>query len=74
MLFRSWGFLLTCYPAATVAPWSLLVPVFGMGAAAWWLAEPLPAWKLAAGALVLGGLALNLLWSRFARLWLTQEA
>jgi O-acetylserine/cysteine efflux transporter len=72
--YGAWGFLLTCYPAATVAPWSLLVPVFGMSAAAWWLAEPLPAWKLAAGALVLGGLALNLLWSRFARLWLTQEA
>ena len=72
--YGAWGFLLTRYPAATVAPWSLLVPVFGMGAAAWWLAEPLPGWKLAAGALIIGGLALNLLWPRFARLWLTQEA
>lgn len=69
--YGAWGFLLTRYPAATVAPWSMLVPVFGMGAAAWWLAEPLPLWKLGAGVLVLSGLALNLLWPRFTRLWAT---
>ena len=62
--YGAWGFLLTRYPAATVAPWSLLVPVFGMAAAATWLAEPLPWWKLAAAALILGGLALTVLWSR----------
>ncbi len=72
--FGAWGFLLTRYPAATVAPWSLLVPVFGMGAAAAFLGEPLPAWKLAAAGLILGGLGLTLLWPRLARLWLTQEA
>ena len=72
--YGAWGFLLTRYPAATVAPWSLLVPVFGMGAAALWLGEGLPAWKLVAAALILGGLALNVLWPRFARLWLTPEA
>ena len=62
-----WGGLLTRYPAATIAPLPLLVPVFGMGTAALVLGEPLPAWKLAAAALVLGGLALNLLWPRLAR-------
>jgi O-acetylserine/cysteine efflux transporter len=41
-----------------------LVPVFGMGASALMLAEPLPPWKLLAAALVLCGLALNLLWPR----------
>lgn len=60
-----WAWLLARYPAATVAPFSLLVPVFGMGASAALLAEPLPAWKLAAAALVMGGLALNLLWPRW---------
>jgi O-acetylserine/cysteine efflux transporter len=52
------------YPAASVAPMALLVPVFGMGAAAWWLGEPLPGWKLGAAALVIGGLAVNMLGPR----------
>lgn len=64
--YTAWGFLLARYPAATVAPMSLLVPVFGIGASVWWLGEPLPGWKLAAGLLVLAGLALNLLWPRLA--------
>ncbi len=72
--YGAWGFLLSRYPAATVVPWSLLVPVFGMATAALVLAEPLPAWKLGAGALILGGLALTLLWPRLARLWPVPEA
>ncbi|MGI9169430.1 MAG: EamA family transporter [Caulobacteraceae bacterium] len=62
--YAAWGWLLARHPAATVAPVSLLVPVFGIAASAWILAEPLPAWKIAAAALVLSGLALNLLWPR----------
>lgn len=60
--YAAWGWLLARHPAATVTPVALLVPVFGIAASAWFLAEPLPAWKLIAGALVLGGLALNLAW------------
>jgi len=45
-----------------VAPMALLVPVFGMGASALLLGEPMQGWKLAAAALVIGGLALNLVW------------
>jgi O-acetylserine/cysteine efflux transporter len=60
--YAVWGWLLARHPATTIAPMALLVPVFGMGASAWVLAEPLPAWKIAAAALVLAGLALNLLW------------
>ena len=56
-----WGWLLARHPAATIAPLALLVPVFGMGASALWLGEPLQPWKLGAAALVLGGLALSLL-------------
>jgi O-acetylserine/cysteine efflux transporter len=41
---------------------ALLVPVFGMAASALWLGEPLPPWKLAAAALIMSGLALNLAW------------
>jgi O-acetylserine/cysteine efflux transporter len=66
--YAAWGWLLSRYPAATVAPMSLLVPIFGMGAAYLWLAEPLYGWKIAAAALVLSGLALNLMWPRFAAL------
>ncbi|MGA0599143.1 EamA family transporter [Caulobacter sp. KR2-114] len=60
--YAAWGWLLARHPAATVTPLALLVPVFGMAASALWLAEPLPAWKLGAAALVLGGLALNVFW------------
>jgi O-acetylserine/cysteine efflux transporter len=62
--YVAWGWLLARHPAATITPMALLVPVFGMGASALLLGEPLPAWKLAAAALVIAGLALNLLWPR----------
>jgi O-acetylserine/cysteine efflux transporter len=63
--YGAWAWLLARYPAGTVAPMALLVPVFGIGASALWLGEALPPWKIAAAALVIGGLALNLLWPRF---------
>jgi O-acetylserine/cysteine efflux transporter len=66
--YAAWGWLLSRYPAATVAPMALLVPVFGMGASTLWLDEPLQGWKLIAAALVMAGLALNLLWPKFAAL------
>ena len=62
--YAAWGWLLARHPAATITPMALLVPVFGMGASALWLTEPLPGWKLWAAALVMAGLAVNLLWPR----------
>ncbi len=62
-----WNWLLARYPAATVSPLSLLVPVVGMSSAAIAFAEPLPAWKLEGGALVLLGLATITLWPRVRR-------
>ena len=62
--YVAWGFLLARYPAATVSPWSLLVPVFGMGASALVLGEGLPGWKLVAAGLVIGGLAINVVGPR----------
>jgi len=64
--YAAFGWLLSRHPAATIAPMSLLVPVFGMAASFVWLGEPLPPWKLVAAALVIGGLALNVLWPRLA--------
>ena len=58
--YGAWGWLLARYPATSVAPTSLLVPVFGMGSTALFLGEPLPPWKLLAAALIIGGLGLNL--------------
>jgi O-acetylserine/cysteine efflux transporter len=63
-----WSWLLSRHPAATIVPMALLVPVFGMSASAVLLGEPLPGWKLAAAALVISGLALNLLWPLRRRL------
>jgi O-acetylserine/cysteine efflux transporter len=65
--YAAWGWLLARHPAATITPMALLVPVFGMGASTWWLGESLPGWKLAAAALVMGGLAVNLLWPTIRR-------
>ena len=62
--YGAWGWLLARYPATSVAPTSLLVPVFGMASTAIWLGEDLPPWKLLAAALIIGGLATNLLATR----------
>ncbi len=62
--YAAWGWLLARHPAATITPMAMLVPVFGFGASALFLGESLPPWKLAAAALVMAGLAINLLWPR----------
>ena len=61
--YAVWGWLLARYPAATVTPMALLVPVFGMAASSFWLGETMPGWKWLAMILVMAGLALNL-WRR----------
>lgn len=63
--YAAWGWLLSRHAAASITPMALLVPVFGMATSSWWLSEALPAWKLGAAALVLCGLALNVLWPRW---------
>jgi O-acetylserine/cysteine efflux transporter len=63
--YAAWGWLLARHPAAAITPVALLVPVFGIGASALLLGEPLPAWKLQAAALVMSGLALGILWPRW---------
>ena len=55
-----WGFLLNQYPIATVVPFTLLVPVFGMLSAVVFLGEPMEPWKVGAAALILLGLMINL--------------
>ncbi len=59
--FASWGFLLRHHPASLVAPFSLLVPIFGMSSGALLLGEGFSAVKLAGAVLVFTGLAVTVL-------------
>ncbi|GAB3431639.1 EamA family transporter [Actinophytocola sediminis] len=58
--FGVWGYLIRTYSASTVAPISLLVPVFGMGSAAVLLGERITPVQLAAGALIVAGVLTGL--------------
>jgi O-acetylserine/cysteine efflux transporter len=60
--FGCWAWLTARYPAATIAPLSLLVPVFGFAASALVLGEPIQGWKIGAAGLVIAGLGANMLW------------
>ncbi|MEU0223807.1 EamA family transporter [Streptomyces sp. NPDC006284] len=59
--FGAWGWLLHRHPASTVAPFSLLVPVFGMSSAAVFLGESVTPLRWCAAALLVGGVALTTL-------------
>lgn len=65
--YGAWSWLLARHPAVQVAPMALLVPVFGMGASSLILAESLPAWKIAAAVMVMGGLAVTVFAGRLRR-------
>ncbi|WP_029004115.1 EamA family transporter [Azorhizobium doebereinerae] len=69
--FGIWGFLLKLYPAGTVAPFSLLVPLFGTLSAALVLGERFPPLRFAGMALIVCGLLVVALplgkWLRRAR-------
>ncbi|RPF33695.1 O-acetylserine/cysteine efflux transporter [Streptomyces sp. TLI_185] len=56
--FGAWGRLLRRYPASTVAPFSLLVPVFGMSSAAVFLGEGVSPLRWCAAALLVSGVGL----------------
>ncbi len=55
-----WNLLLQRHAAALVAPWALLVPVFGMAASGVFLYEAMPWWKWVAAILIIAGLVINL--------------
>lgn len=62
--FGAWGFLLRHHPASSVAPFTLLVPVFGMSSAALLLGETVTPLRWCAAALLVGGVALTSLGGR----------
>ncbi|MGO4752100.1 EamA family transporter [Streptomyces sp. 2MCAF27] len=57
--FGAWNFLLRTYDASVVAPFTLLVPVFGMSSAALVLGEGISPLRWLAAALLVGGVALT---------------
>lgn len=64
--FALWNGLLARHPLATVAPFSLLVPVFGITSAALVLGEPMGPREAIGGAIVMAGLVLNVFGPRWA--------
>lgn len=68
--FAVWGAMIRRYGVATVAPFSLLVPVFGMSSAAIVLGEAFGPIRIIAALLIVSGLALNV----FNPAWLRPPA
>lgn len=62
-----WSFLLHHHPAGTIAPFTLLIPVFGILSSAVLLNEPLQPWKIISVLLVFAGLGINLLGPRLMK-------
>jgi O-acetylserine/cysteine efflux transporter len=57
--FGLWSYLLKRYPAAVIAPFSLLVPVFGIGFATLLVGEAITTLEVIGSLLVFCGLAVN---------------
>ncbi len=62
-----WSVLLGRYPASTVAPFTLLVPIVGIGSAALLLGETISGYEFIGSALVFAGLLLNVFGPRLFR-------
>ncbi len=66
-----WAIMLGKYPANTVAPFTLLVPIFGIGASRLLLGETISGLEIAGSALVMLGMVVNVfgprVWTRLAR-------
>ncbi|MBO0651514.1 EamA family transporter [Streptomyces triculaminicus] len=62
--FGAWNFLLRGYDASSVAPFTLLVPVFGMTSAALLLGEDVSPLRWCAAVLLVGGVAVTSLAGR----------
>lgn len=60
-----WNWLISRYPVGMIVPFTLLVPVVGILSSILVLGEPFQLWKLVAGLLVISGLCINILSTRF---------
>ncbi|BCH67475.1 hypothetical protein RvVAT039_pl03080 (plasmid) [Agrobacterium vitis] len=69
--FAIWGQLLKKYPASAVAPFSLLVPIFGAASAALFLGEKFEAMRIVGMVMVVAGLVVVVIPAR--RFWRYQR-
>lgn len=67
--YSAWSALLNRYPAASVTPFTLFVPVFALLASSLMLGEAMTIWKLQALLLVVGGVAILLYGETLIRKW-----
>lgn len=65
--YGGWGGLLARYPASTVTPLALLVPVIALLLALLWLGERLNGWQWSGVALVMAALLVQVFGGRFKR-------
>lgn len=64
-----WSWLLGIYPLGVIAPFTLLVPIFGIISSVWILDEELQPWKISAAVLVISGLCINMFGSKLQLAW-----
>lgn len=72
--FAIWSWLLSRHAASTVAPFTLLVPIFGFSSSALILGEGMQGWKIGAGFLIASGLVINLYGGKLFALFLNTQA
>ena len=72
--FAIWGQMLKRHSPLTIAPFSLLVPIFGMSLSALLLGESFGPVRMAGSALVMAGLALIVLSPRLQKAWAARTA
>ncbi len=65
LAYGIWNNMLRLYSVAMVIPFALLVPFFGMISGNLIFNEPMQSWKLHAAWLIIGGLCINILGSRW---------
>jgi O-acetylserine/cysteine efflux transporter len=65
--FGVWGYLIRTYSASVIAPFSLLVPVFGMAAAALFTGERVTPLRVLAAVLIIAGVLCGLVRGRAPR-------
>lgn len=67
LAYSLWSYFLKIYPITQIAPFTLLVPIFGFFGAVVVLHEPFPTWKIGASILLIFGLCIYFLDQRIKR-------